>query len=124
MIVQFSSPFAEILFTLRAVELRVRLAAEDATLAAVRHDVSMALIHVGETEKLVRKLEETHEAQLTALDGRRQEGRELLRRLVKYVREDRAVTPGKTRLARLTDEVADYLARTADPNDVLRTGGT
>jgi hypothetical protein len=36
------------------------------------------------------------------------------------VREDRASTPGVTRLARLTDQVADYLSRTNDPNDALR----
>ncbi|HEU4544315.1 MAG TPA: hypothetical protein VFR23_24505 [Jiangellaceae bacterium] len=53
-------------------------------------------------------------------DGRRREGRQLLRRLVKYIREDRAETKGSTRLFRLTDQVADYLERTNDPNDILR----
>jgi len=58
------------------------------------------------------------------LDGqlkiRCHEQRMLLHRLVKYVREDRAETPGKTRLARLTAQVLDYLNRTADPRDILR----
>jgi hypothetical protein len=40
--------------------------------------------------------------------------------MVKYVREDRAVTPGVTRLARLTDQVDDYLQRTHNPRDILR----
>jgi len=53
---------------------------------------------------------------------RLQEARMLLHRMTKYVREDRAETPGKTRLARLTEQVADYLARTADPLDILREG--
>ncbi len=57
------------------------------------------------------------------LRGRVREGRQLLRKMVKYVREDRAVTPGLTRLARLTDQVADYLRRTEDPTDILRGGG-
>lgn len=43
---------------------------------------------------------------------RMREGRQLLHRMVKCVREDRAVTPGNTRLARLTDSVDDYLRRT------------
>jgi hypothetical protein len=53
-------------------------------------------------------------------DGRRREMRQLLHRLTKYVREDCAVTPGSTRLARLTEQVTDYLQRTADPRDILR----
>lgn len=53
-------------------------------------------------------------------DGRRREARQLLIRMVKYVREDGAVTPGKTRLSRLTDQVSDYLKRTQDPSDILR----
>jgi hypothetical protein len=53
-------------------------------------------------------------------DGRRREARQLLARMVKYVREDRAVTPGVTRLSRLTDQVEDYLKRTQDPSDILR----
>ena len=57
---------------------------------------------------------------IAELDGRRREGRQLLRRMVKYVTEDRAETPGNTRLARLTKQVADYLDRTHDPKDVLR----
>lgn len=51
---------------------------------------------------------------------REKEARALLTRMVKYVREDRAVTPGKTRLARLTDQVDNYLKRTHDPFDILR----
>jgi len=50
----------------------------------------------------------------------RREGRGLLQRMVKYVREDRAVTPGSTRLARLAAQVDDYLNRTHKPSDVLR----
>jgi hypothetical protein len=57
------------------------------------------------------------------IDDRRREMRRLLTRLVKYVREDRAQTPGVTRLARLTDQVADYLNRTRDPADILRGAG-
>lgn len=64
---------------------------------------------------------DTEREQNAALDGRRREGRQLLRRLVKYVREDRAVTPGSTRLERLTEQVDDYLRRTEDPNDILRS---
>ena len=54
------------------------------------------------------------------LDGRRREGRQLLRRMVKYATEDRAETPGSTRLARLTEQVRDYLSRTGEPTDILR----
>jgi hypothetical protein len=57
---------------------------------------------------------------IAALDGRRRESRQLLRRMVKYVTEDRATTKGVTRLARLTAEVDDYLNRTAELQDVLR----
>lgn len=58
---------------------------------------------------------------LHACDIRRREARALLVRMVKYVREDQAVTPGTTRLARLTDEVDAYLKRTHDPSDILRS---
>lgn len=57
------------------------------------------------------------------LELRRREGRGLLQRLVKYVREDRATTQRATRLARLVDQVADYLNRTHRPSDVLRGDG-
>lgn len=40
--------------------------------------------------------------------------RALLVRVVKYVREDRARTPGVTRLARLTEEIEDVLAALAE----------
>ncbi len=59
---------------------------------------------------------------IAALEIRRSESRQLLHRLTKYVKEDRATTPGKTRLARLTDQVADYLARTGEPTDIVRGG--
>lgn len=54
------------------------------------------------------------------LDRERREARALLVRMVKCVREDRAITPGKTRLSRLTAQVDDYLKRTHDPRDILR----
>lgn len=60
------------------------------------------------------------EARIKTLEIRRSESRQLLYRLTKYVKEDLATTPGTTRLARLTDQAADYLARTNEPNDVLR----
>lgn len=72
--------------------------------------------HAAKLESRVAELEAENER----LDGRRREGRQLLARFVKYVREDRAKTDGFTRLARLTDSVADYLERTADPKDILR----
>lgn len=50
------------------------------------------------------------------------EARALLTRMVKYCREDKATTPGVTRLARLVDQVADYLNRTRDSNEILRSG--
>ena len=40
--------------------------------------------------------------------------RALLVRVVKYVREDRARTPGATRLARLTEEIEGVLATLAE----------
>lgn len=72
-----------------------------------------------ENARLERLLVE-FEAENIKLDGRRREGRQLLHRLVNYVREDRAETPGTTRLARLTDQVSDYLNRTQEPRDILR----
>lgn len=60
-------------------------------------------------------------AQRDRLLARHRESRQLLVRFVKYAREDRAETPGKTRLERLTAQVDDYLRRTGDPNDILRT---
>lgn len=52
-------------------------------------------------------------------DQRMREGRQLLRRMVKYVRKDQAVA-GNTRLERLTATVDDYLQRTHRASDVLR----
>jgi len=52
------------------------------------------------------------------------EGRMLLHRAVKYVREDRAETPGTTRLARLVETVSDYLKRTHNASDILRAEAT
>lgn len=78
----------------------------------------------GVTERLVLECRDLQlarfRAELEALHGRRRESRQLLRRFVKYVREDRAVTPGKTRLERLTAQVEDYLNRTSYPRDILR----
>jgi hypothetical protein len=65
--------------------------------------------------QLAAAIERAHQ-----LDIRRRESRQLLQRMVKYVREDKAVTPRATRLERLTEQVADYLERTHDPNDILR----
>lgn len=62
-------------------------------------------------------------ARIAELEAVRRELRQLLHRMVKYVTEDRATTPGVTRLARLTEQVRDYLQRTSDPSDILR-GGT
>lgn len=50
----------------------------------------------------------------------RRECRMLLRRFVKYVTEDAATTPRTTRLVRLTNNTADYLARTQRSDDILR----
>ena len=60
------------------------------------------------------------EVKVGRLDVRRLEMRQLLRRMVKYVREDKAVTPGLTRLSRLVEKVDDYLKRTGEPTDILR----
>jgi len=68
---------------------------------------------------LSRELGE-RDQRIAELDGRRREGRMLLHRMVKYVTEDRAQTPGTTRLARLTEKVRDYLDRTHDQKDILR----
>jgi len=54
----------------------------------------------------------------TAGPDRIREARQLLLRMTKYVREDRAETPGATRLERLTDEVTDYLKRPPDPRSI------
>lgn len=59
---------------------------------------------------------EAHEASY----HRNGEARMLLLRLVKYASEDKAVTPGSTRLWRLVDQVDDYLKRTNNPFDILR----
>lgn len=85
--------------------------------------LSAAAARVAELETAARHSERllaTFEEENVKLDSRRIEGRQLLRRMVKYVREDRAVTPGKTRLERLTSQVADYLNRTHEPRDILR----
>lgn len=54
-------------------------------------------------------------------DEERENDRRILRafveRFVKYVREDRAVTPGVTRLARLANEADRYLLRMRDPDE-------
>lgn len=55
------------------------------------------------------------------VDARVREGRMLLHRMIKYAKEDRAETPGSTRLARLAETVSDYLTRTGNTSDVLRT---
>lgn len=49
------------------------------------------------------------------------EARALLARVIKYAREDRATTPGSTRLERAVEHASDYLARTRDPMAILRT---
>jgi hypothetical protein len=50
-------------------------------------------------------------ARIRELEGEREELLGLLRRAPKYVREDRAVTPGATRLARLSVEIEAIVAR-------------
>ncbi len=60
--------------------------------------------------------------ELDAADGRLREGRQLLARMVKYCREDKATTTRATRLERLVEQVAGYLNRTHEPRDILRQG--
>lgn len=55
-----------------------------------------------------------------SVEVRLRESRALLARMVTYVREDKARTPGFTRLARLTEEVDAYIKRTHDPFEILR----
>lgn len=69
--------------------------------------------------KAKRELEEA-KAERKGFEVRAHERRSLLAKMVKYVRNDNATTPNSPRLARLTDQVADYLQRTADPRDILR----
>lgn len=52
------------------------------------------------------------------------EARELLVRLVKYARDDRAETPGVTWLSRLIEQVDDYLKRTNNPLVADKLGET
>ena len=49
------------------------------------------------------------EAKLAELEAERETDRGLLRRVVCYVIEDRARTPGFTRLTRLVDEIRSHL---------------
>lgn len=104
--------------------LEAALESERAAHAETRADLERALAIIGQLRvgEMRIQLEQVAslELELEAADRRRREGRGLLRRLVKYVREDRAETPGSTRLARLTDTVDDYLRRTHDPADILR----
>lgn len=58
------------------------------------------------------------EAEVKRLDVRRRDGRQLLARLVRSVQKDR----NSSHLDGLMEQVADYLNRTADPNDLLRRG--
>jgi hypothetical protein len=86
---------------------------------AVRDSVPYLISCAREAIRLEAELSEA-KAEAHALDIRRRESRQLLKRMVKYVREDRATTRGVNRLARLTDQVEDYLRRTEDPRDILR----
>lgn len=70
---------------------------------------------LGEKREPARCDQETHTLRI-----RLAESRALLTRMVKYAREDKARTNGATRLARLVDQVADYLTRTHDPMSILR----
>ncbi len=70
-------------------------------------------------QSLLDQLTQT-QAELHQVGARAHEARALLQRMVKYVREDEATTPGTTRLERLTSQVADYLQRTHDPMSILR----
>lgn len=63
------------------------------------------------------------EGEVHALAIRRRESRGLLHRFVRYTTEDRATTPGSTRLARHVERVRDYLQRTTEPSDILRKDG-
>lgn len=60
------------------------------------------------------------EAEVTRLDGRRRESRQLLRRLVRRIRRGGAPEP----LTHLADDVANYLSRTTEPQDILRLQGS
>lgn len=105
----------------RVDELAEELEAERSTSKALRHELSRDMSASGELQLDAARTELSQlRATVGQLDGRRREGRQLLRRFTKYAREDCAVTPGVTRLARLASEVDDYLRRTEDPNDILR----
>lgn len=72
-------------------------------------DDCTAACNAQELDRCYRRIEE--------MDGRRREGRELLRRMVKAVGAERSVSQ---RLARLTEQALDYLSRTHEQKDILR----
>lgn len=58
-------------------------------------------------------------AKVAELDIRRREGRHLLQRLVKRIRDNEMIVV-ESSLGKLAEQVADYLNRTHDPADILR----
>lgn len=85
-------------------------------IAKLEAEVARLTRELGHAERLLV----TFEVENLKLDGRRREGRQLLARMVKYCREDKATTARTTRLERLVEQVADYLQRTHEPRDILR----
>src|SRR5690606_34445 len=78
--------------------------------AALRADYQAAL---DQEHRLAVEWKARYEAAGVGLDVTRDQleaANALLRRMVKYVREDRATTPGVTRLARLTEEADAHLS--------------
>lgn len=86
----------------RAYEAQKRVSqtitAENAALSLLLHEHGIKPIEDGHPYAVLLKLSR----EPTRAD-------ELLQRFVKYAVEDRAITPGTTRLARLTDDARAYL---------------
>lgn len=100
------------------ITLRAQLRSSEAEVARLTSQLENALDSSKEGGWMARALDA--ERELAAADGRCREGRQLLARMVKYCREDKATTARATRLERLVEQVADYLSRTHEPRDIMR----
>lgn len=83
------------------------------------HAAQARLCDLALAEALLDEID-TLRAERDAEHTRSRNAKALLRRVVKYAREDGAETPGSTRLARVVAQIEDGLSRDATTADILR----
>lgn len=109
---------------LESLRARVRQESARAAAAERERDEARELVDLARTNShTLGRIIREQIAALSAAERRAAEAEALIGRIVKYAREDRARTPGTTRLARALDEADQLLALRSRPQPAATSSG-